>query len=135
MKCPNCGVAELVHDTRDMPYTYKGETTTIAQVTGDFCPACGEAVLEFTESLRTSREMLDFNQQVNRQAYSPEKIREVREKLRLNQQEAAALFGGGINAFSRYETGRTTPPVPLIQLFRLLDHHPDMLDELKDNAA
>ncbi|MCW3611357.1 type II toxin-antitoxin system MqsA family antitoxin, partial [Burkholderia cenocepacia] len=24
MKCPCCGAAELIHDTRDMPYTYKG---------------------------------------------------------------------------------------------------------------
>ena len=29
MKCPCCGAAELIHDTRDMPYTYKGENTTI----------------------------------------------------------------------------------------------------------
>jgi len=26
MKCPVCGAAELIHDTRDLPYTYKGET-------------------------------------------------------------------------------------------------------------
>lgn len=29
MKCPVCGAAELIHDTRDLPYTYKGETTVI----------------------------------------------------------------------------------------------------------
>jgi len=34
MKCPCCGVAALIHDTRDMSYTYKGETTTISTVTG-----------------------------------------------------------------------------------------------------
>jgi HTH-type transcriptional regulator/antitoxin MqsA len=34
MKCPCCGAAELIHDTRDMPCTYKGETTTIPAVTG-----------------------------------------------------------------------------------------------------
>ena len=45
MKCPCCGAAELIHDTRDMPYVYKGESTTIPTVTGDFCPACGEVVL------------------------------------------------------------------------------------------
>ena len=45
MKCPCCGAAELIHDTRDMPYTYKGQTNTIPAVTGDFCPACGEVVL------------------------------------------------------------------------------------------
>ena len=42
MKCPSCGAADLIHDTRDLPYTYKGETTTLPGVTGDFCPACGE---------------------------------------------------------------------------------------------
>ena len=29
MKCPVCGEAELLHDIRDLPYTYKGETTLI----------------------------------------------------------------------------------------------------------
>jgi len=45
MKCPTCAIAELVHDTRDMPYTYKGETTIIPDVTGDSCSACDEAIL------------------------------------------------------------------------------------------
>ena len=39
MKCPVCGAAELIHDTRNMPYIYKGEATTIPSVTGDFCPS------------------------------------------------------------------------------------------------
>jgi HTH-type transcriptional regulator / antitoxin MqsA len=66
MKCQICERAELVHDTRDMPYTYKGETTVIPGVTGDFCPACGEVVLTMVESMRVSRLMLEFNKQVNR---------------------------------------------------------------------
>ena len=27
MKCPVCGAAELIRDTRDIAYTYKGEST------------------------------------------------------------------------------------------------------------
>ncbi|MDR0563883.1 MAG: type II toxin-antitoxin system MqsA family antitoxin [Azoarcus sp.] len=45
MKCPFCGEGELIPDTRDVPYTYKGETTAIPEVTGEFCPACGEVIL------------------------------------------------------------------------------------------
>lgn len=45
MKCPCCGAAELIHDTRDVPYIYNGDATTILAVKGDFCPACGEVVL------------------------------------------------------------------------------------------
>ena len=71
MKCPSCAAAELLHDTRDMPYTYKGETTLISAVTGDFCPACGEVVLDASESSRTSAAMLDFNKQVNASIVDP----------------------------------------------------------------
>ena len=46
MKCPSCGAAELIHDTRDVCFTYKGETTAISEVTGDYCPACGEIILD-----------------------------------------------------------------------------------------
>ncbi len=35
----------MVHDTRDMPYAYKGEACILPDVSGDFCSACGEAVL------------------------------------------------------------------------------------------
>ena len=52
MKCPACGAAKLVRDTRDLSHTYKGETTTIPDVTGQFCPACDEAVLDADESAR-----------------------------------------------------------------------------------
>ncbi len=43
--CPSCGAAELICDTRNVPYVYKGKHTIIPEVTGDFCPACGEVVL------------------------------------------------------------------------------------------
>ena len=44
MKCPICG-----------------ETTILPQVAGDFCPACGESVLDEAESRRTMNLMLKFN--------------------------------------------------------------------------
>ncbi|QDQ27411.1 YgiT-type zinc finger protein [Chitinimonas arctica] len=57
MKCPNCGAAELIHDTRDLPYAYKGETGVIRAVTGDFCPVCAESILDAAESSRVMCEM------------------------------------------------------------------------------
>jgi len=131
MKCPNCGAAELVHDTRDMPYTYKGEETTIPAVTGDYCAACGEAVLDMGESARTSMLMLKFNKQVNAAIVDPAFIAGVRKKLHLDQREAAEIFGGGVNAFSRYENGKTKPPLALVKLLKVLDRHPDLLEEIK----
>ena len=65
MKCPVCGVAHLIHDTRDLPYTYKGESTVIPAVTADFCPACDESITDMDETERVIREMQAFNTQVN----------------------------------------------------------------------
>lgn len=131
MKCPNCGAAELLHNTRDLPYTYKGETTVIAQVTGDYCPTCDEGVFDAATSRRISAEMKAFAKQVNAAIVDPAFISAVRKKLRLDQQEAAEIFGGGANAFSRYENGKTKPPLALIKLFKVLDRHPDLLAEVR----
>ena len=131
MKCPICGAAELIHDTRDVSYTYKGETTVIAAVTGEFCPACAESILDAAESNRVMREMRAFSTQVNSAIVDPSFITNVRKKLDLDQREAAELFGGGINAFSRYEYGKTKPPLALVKLLKLLDRHPDLLNEVR----
>jgi HTH-type transcriptional regulator/antitoxin MqsA len=131
MKCPVCGVAHLIHDTRDLPYTYKGETTVIPAVTADFCPACDESITDMDETERVMREMQAFNKQVNAAIVDPAFIVKVRKKLDLGQREAAELFGGGVNAFSRYENGKTKPPLALVKLLKLLDRHPDLLNEVK----
>lgn len=132
MKCPHCiPTKKLVRDTRDLPYTYKGETTLIPAVTGDFCPACEEAVLEMAESARVSAAMLEFNKQVNASIVDPGLIASIRKKLSLDQREAAEIFGGGVNAFSRYESGKTKPSLALVKLLKLLDRHPDLLGEVR----
>lgn len=46
MKCPCCGGAELVRDTRDQTSVYKGDVITIPAVTADYCRVCGEGVLD-----------------------------------------------------------------------------------------
>ncbi len=131
MKCPVCGAAELVHDTRDMPYIYKGETTLIPAVTGDYCPACAEVVLDMAEAQRYGLLIREFNKQVNAAFVQPEFIASVRKKLHLDQKEAAEIFGGGVNAFSRYENGKTKPPLALVKLLKVLDRHPDLLSEVR----
>jgi YgiT-type zinc finger domain-containing protein len=53
LKCPCCGAADLVHDTRDEIFTSKdGIKTIIPAVTGDYCPACGESLLGSAETER-----------------------------------------------------------------------------------
>ena len=74
--------------------------------------------------------MLAFQKEVNASIIDPEFIASVRRKLDLDQREAAEIFGGGVNAFSRFETGKTKPPLSLVILLKLLDRHPDLLSEV-----
>ncbi|WP_373322463.1 type II toxin-antitoxin system MqsA family antitoxin [Vogesella indigofera] len=58
MKCHVCGEAELIHDTRGVLYRQKNKATLVQAVTGDFCPACGESILDAAESNRVMRTLL-----------------------------------------------------------------------------
>ena len=99
MKNHVCDMAELIHDTRDLPYTYKEETTVIAAVTGNVCSACAGSILDAAELNRVMREMRAFSKQVNTAIVDPGFITNVRKKPNLDQRQAGEIFGGGVNAF------------------------------------
>ena len=87
-------------------------------------------MLDADESRRVSTLMREFNQQINAALVDPAFITQVRKKLDLDQRQAAQIFGGGVNAFSRYENGKTKPPLSLVKLLRVLDKHPELLAEI-----
>lgn len=135
MKCPSCGGAELISMVRDVPYSYKGHETIITNINGEHCPLCDEFVVGYADGTRLSEGMLALNRSVNMRAGLPQKVAGVRKKLGLTQQEAGAIFGGGVNAFSRYERGLATPSVALVQLLDLLERHPGLLSEVRENKV
>ncbi len=66
-----------------------------------------------------------------RDAQQREELARIRKRLKLTQAQAAAIAGGGPNAFSRYERGKARPVAAVVNLFRLLDKHPELLAELQ----
>jgi HTH-type transcriptional regulator/antitoxin MqsA len=137
MKCPACETGNLVAAVRDVPYAYKGKKTVVKAVEGRFCdnPKCREVVMDMDESVRTSKQMLEFNKRVNAKLTPTDLLTQVRAQLKLTQLEAAKAFGGGPNAFSRYESGKTKPPVALVKLFKVLSKHPELFEEIADDPA
>lgn len=49
----------------------------------------------------------------------------------IKQSEAAALFGGGVNAFSEYERGIRKPGKSTLLLLKVLGQHPELLGEIR----
>jgi HTH-type transcriptional regulator/antitoxin MqsA len=62
---------------------------------------------------------------------SPATIRRVRMRLKLWQREAGLLLKVGENAFDKCERGLVEPSGPTSQLLKILDRHPEMVDELR----
>lgn len=88
---------------------------------------CDESITYMAGTELVMREMTAFNKQMNAAIVDPAFIFSVRKKLDLGQSEAAEVFAGDINAFSRYENGKTKTPLALVKLFKRLDRHPDLL--------
>lgn len=130
MKCPECGGAELVSGVKELPFTCKGKSI-LFETHADFCPVCGEGVLSNEEADRLDGLSEAFRRKVNEELFDPGFVLSVRKKLGLDQRQAGELFGGGANAFSRYELGKAKPPQTLMQLFKLLNNDPSRLNELR----
>jgi len=60
-----------------------------------------------------------------------ELLRSIRQRLKLTQHQAAKLTGGGHNAFGRYERGEVQPMPAVVNLFKILDAHPELLHEIQ----
>jgi HTH-type transcriptional regulator/antitoxin MqsA len=119
----------MVYAIRDVPYSYKGHETVIPKVKGWHCSHCREIEFEAGEGVRFAETMKQIANEIN--LLEGAEISRIRKKLKLTQQEAARLTGGGPNAFSRYERGKAKPMPAVVNLFKLLDKHPRLLDELK----
>jgi HTH-type transcriptional regulator / antitoxin MqsA len=76
---------------------------------------------------------------------SSEEIQEIRNNLGLTQEMASKVFGGGENAFSKYENGKVAQSAAMDRLLRLASEFPSVFHwliafsggtvKLKDSSA
>jgi HTH-type transcriptional regulator / antitoxin MqsA len=129
-KCVNCdSIADLVRfENEAFTIKHAGMTATVEGLSGWRCDACGEVEFD-SESAQRYAAAGDELVLAERRRQSQE-IRRIRRKLGLSQSAAAQLTGGGHNAFSRYERGEAAPLPAVINLFKILDKHPELLKDL-----
>ena len=70
-----------------------------------------------------------------KQDMTPDRIRAIRDQLRLTQEEAGALLGGGARAFTKYESGSMRPRAAASNLLRVLEAHPEVMWVLRGEKA
>ena len=127
--CLNCEKADMVRGKKDKVVEYRGKRITISAVDGWHCPACGECEFAKGEGTRYAKAVEQFRATIDKQEAA--ELARIRRKLKLSQREAAAIAGGGVNAFSRYEHGKSKPVAAVVNLFRILDKHPELVEEIR----
>jgi HTH-type transcriptional regulator/antitoxin MqsA len=126
--CPFCGEGHLNLSTQNKEYNYQSHILLIAQP-GIYCDVCEEAILE-PEHLKATRvDLQAFRARIDG-ILGPLEIKRIRKQIGLNQQQAGHLFGGGKNAFSRYEQGEISPPKAISMLLNILSKHPEIAKEV-----
>lgn len=130
--CPVCLEGRLERKSKRVTDTYRGQSRTYLQP-GDWCDHCGEGILSGKDASATQHQLLAWRAKVD--AREALELARIRRRLRLTQAEAIQLTGGGKNAFTRYERGSAVPVMAVSVLFKLLDRHPELLEEAKELAA
>lgn len=132
-QCPICGGFQQEHQIKPMTYMYKDIQFVINQP-ALWCDACGEGIIDSKDNnavihlIQAEKARIDG-------LLTPLEIREIRKKiLNLTQKEAGFLFGGGVNAFNRYEQGKLPVPKALSQLLTVLKNHPNQISEIQNNS-
>ena len=127
--CLNCEKADMVRGKNDKVVEYRGKQITVAAVGGWHCPACGECEFSRGEGKRYAAAVEQLREEIDKQESA--ELARIRKKLKLSQKEAAVIAGGGVNAFSRYEHGKSKPVAAVVNLFRILDKHPELVEEIR----
>jgi HTH-type transcriptional regulator/antitoxin MqsA len=136
MRCHACNKGTLHHTKKSQIFTYKGKSITLEQP-GLWCDSCEEGILNGGDIAKTETAFEKFKLKVDG-LLTPEEIRHIRKDiLKLTQEDAGRIFGGGKNGFSRYERGETKPLPAISNLLKMLERHPEDLKYLrnKKNAA
>jgi HTH-type transcriptional regulator/antitoxin MqsA len=108
---------------------YKGEKLNV-ELQEIRCDSCGfefipkDLILSNEYKIREAKRLAD-------KLLTSEEIKTIRSSLSLTQEQAATIFGGGRNAFSKYERSEVIQSVAMDRLMRISSKYPHILNELK----
>jgi HTH-type transcriptional regulator/antitoxin MqsA len=128
-QCGQCGARGMHRfESETFVVEYDGRSAEVTGTSGWRCGSCGEVEFDAESAVRYAAAGDALVMAARKRAGG--ELRRIRKRLKLTQEQAAHLTGGGHNAFSRYERGESPPMPAVVNLFKLLDRHPELLHEL-----
>lgn len=131
--CAICGEGHLHPHVGKNHVEYKGQLAEL-DLHYSLCDACGSEQSDAGQLRTNKRAMAAFKKRVDGLLTGAE-VRALREKLGLNQAEAAQVFGGGPVAFSKYESDDVAQSEAMDKLLRLAVELPAAFEMLVRRAG
>ncbi len=132
--CPICEADSLREILYADDFQYNGKTVHVDGLEGCECGACGaDPVLK--DQIKRNHQRIADAKRASDGMLTGEDIKALRRRFDLTQKDAAELFGGGVNAFSKYERGDVIQSESMDALMWLINRRPYLLDDLKLRAG
>ena len=112
---------------------YKGNELSV-EMEYSACEDCRREFVSKQQILKNDARIRDAKKAVDGLLTSTE-ILEARENLGLTQEQASLVFGGGRNAFSKYERAEVSQSSSMDKLIRMCLKHPNVFRELLTEAG
>lgn len=132
-KCAECGSSDFKVCVEPDNFTRNGQSFTV-NVEHSVCQNCGYEVI-FTEQIKRNDCILRDAWRKIDGLLTAQEIVALRKKLGLTQHEAAQIFKGGPNAFSKYERSEIIQDVAKDLLMKSALEVPGMFSWLKQQAG
>ncbi|WP_110693272.1 type II toxin-antitoxin system MqsA family antitoxin [Salinicola halophyticus] len=122
--CVVCGGSVSLKSAIDY-LEYNGKTIPVPGVQYFQCQCCGEEFADSRLHKHNSTCFADAKRAADSLLKGSE-IRDIRVKYSITQSQAAKIFGGGVNAFSKYERGEVIQSKSMDKLMRVADRFPQV---------
>ncbi|MGB0513488.1 MAG: type II toxin-antitoxin system MqsA family antitoxin [Wenzhouxiangellaceae bacterium] len=132
--CPDCGAGTLRLEEYSDQFEYQGRQLTVDGLQCLVCDHCDAEIIRPEQIRHGDRLYADARRRADGLLTGRE-IADLRKNLGLTQRQAAELFGGGPNAFSKYERGDINQSVAMDRLMRLVVRFPALMGSLAMDAG
>ena len=115
--CNKCNSTNVIHTSDVELNTYKGTEYSV-DIEYSECASCKREFLTKSQIIANEGRVREEKRIIDG-LLSSDEIKEIRLHLKLSQAEASVVFGGGQNAFSKYERSEVTQSQAMDKLLRL----------------
>jgi HTH-type transcriptional regulator/antitoxin MqsA len=115
--CNKCNSTDVTQASEVEVNTYKGSEYSV-DIEYSTCNSCHREFLSKSQIIANETKVREAKKQING-LLSSEDIKAIRKSLNLSQADASIVFGGGQNAFSKYERSEVTQSQAMDKLLRL----------------